>query len=385
MSRFIVFILDKLLIANIYAALLFEYKVLTNIIFVLCILLYILLLLDGEGVNLKSVKYLFIILTVILLFGCIGLIKGSEITNVLIFIYPVIYLFYLLPYERVMVKYGIRRYIFHYFIVAACVSVKILLICAFVIGGIDYIKLPFYDDTLNQSTWIAYNAGSLRIYTGAALIIPIGLLFSNYLFGNFLFLFLFLFYIIGLFALLLTQSIVLLLLYFFVLIYIVFINLQWRSIVLGLGLIICLLCSAILYFSDLIFDIIEEKLLYSFAIKFNQIYITLDSMLKDPLFGSGLGSLYEGGATTIEVVPLHILSTTGILGLLFYFYMYFYWSLRSIKFVKTDDATKYLFFGFVIVVFSSLSNPYLIGGNGGLFLIPIIAARYLQLRSNFKS
>jgi hypothetical protein len=335
---------------------------------------------DDEVINFEVFKYFLTILYFILFLGCIGLSKGSELKDVLKFIFPVIYLFYLFPYERVIIKFGVRRYIFHYYIVAIGVSVKILMIYALVLGDVDYIKIPFYDNTLNQSTWVAFNAGSLRIYTGAALIIPIGLLFSYYLYENLLFPF----FIIGLFALLLSNSMVLLFCHFVIFIYIIFKNYQGRSLVLVLMLNICILSGAVFYFNDLISDIIDEKLLYSYPIKFNQIYIALDSMLKDPLLGSGLGYIYEGGATTIEVVLLHILATTGILGLLFYCYMYFYWSLKSMRFVRIDDATKYLFFGYIIVVFSSFSNPYLIGGNSGLFLIPIIAARYLQLRSIFK-
>jgi hypothetical protein len=205
----------------------------------------------------------------------------------------------------------------------------------------------------------------------------LGILFSRYLFGKTSLLLI----AISFIALLITQTTVLWLAYFLVLIYLLSENYRNN---LSLKSIYALFFPAIIicvaYYDQLI-SILNEKIINSVPIKLNQINIALNALGQDFLFGRGLGSAFDNGAFSIEVVFLHILTTTGVIGLIIYCYMFFYWPIKGLRFYSSDQLIRIIFVGFLLVVFESFSNPYLLGANSGLFLIPIVAARFLQLDS----
>lgn len=371
-------IIDKIIIMNIYFAFVMDIPILQKLSFISSILIYSLLILNRKSFNNQAT---FFILTVFAMFSSlltIGLIQGNEFNDAFKFVVPIFSLINIFIYVELSKKYELQRYLFHYYIVSILIVLKILLLFFLFTNNLMVDYLPVFDPNKNQSTWITFNAGSLRIFVGQAIIIPIGLLLSQYLYGKTPYLFLF----ISLPALFMTQTTVLWFSYILVLIYLIHIRFKniFKYLVYFLALFFLIMLITSYY--NVLSDIVNEKLLYSAPVKLAQISIALNSFEENFLFGGGLGYIYSNGANTIEVVILHVLSTTGIIGFLFYGYMLFYWFVVSIKFIKKDKMTEVLLLSFFTVVFASFSNPYLIGANSGLFLIPIMAARFLQLNTN---
>ncbi len=306
-----------------------------------------------------------------------GVLVGNELSVALIFIFPLFTLFNIFIYVELSKCYDLNRYIYHYYLASIFVSLKILLLCYFFTNNIMTEYLPIYDSAIeSQPSWIALNAGYVRVFVGQAVIIPIGLLFSYYLYGKISYSL----FLISFTALLITQTTVLWIIFLFVFGYLICIHYKsfYKYVYLVFALLFFITFIIISY--DQLADVILNKTINSSPVKFAQLDIAGKAIAHNLLFGYGLGHIYSNGSYNIEVVILHVLSTTGIVGFLFYLYMLFYWTVISFIYVKNDRLIRVLFLSYTSIVFASFSNPYLIGGNSGLFLIPIIAARYLQIK-----
>ncbi|ABD68991.1 hypothetical protein Rfer_1257 [Rhodoferax ferrireducens T118] len=376
MNKKLIRTIDKVQILNIYLVSTLDYPIISKILFALSVFIFIFLLINNLSVSKTAALYILAVASMFSFLLLDSMLRGNEWNSASKFIIPLFTLFNIYIYAALSKEYGMQRYIFHYMVVSVLISLKILLIFFLFANHILYDYLPIADSELNQSTWIALNSDGIRIFVGQATLIPIGILFYHYLYGKIPYLLL----LIALPALVLTQTTVLWVTYVVVLGYLI--NAQFKSFYKYMYLLlaaISFLMLGILNY-DLIDSVYTEKMMYSAPVKFQQIDIALSALEVNFFSGAGLGHLYTNGSNTIEVVFLQILSSTGVIGFVFYSYMLFYWSVVSFKYVKIDKVTKVLFFSYFSIVFASFSNPYLIGGNSGLFLIPIIAARFLQLK-----
>jgi|SaaInlLV_10m_DNA_2_1039722.scaffolds.fasta_scaffold18433_1 hypothetical protein len=369
-------IIDKLVIANIYIILVLDFTLLVKLIFVLTLGFYLIIILNNNKFNKRAFIFILFVYLTFSLLALVGLVKGNEVEDIVKFMLPILTLLNIFVYIELLKTYKLDRYIYHIYIASIFVTLKVLLLLLLFTNGILIDYLPVFDSEKVQNTWIGYNAGSFRIFIGQAIIIPVGLLLSQYFNKKIPYLFL----VIAFVSLFFTQTTVLWVSYFLVLIYLL--HLQFKSIL--KYIVLFLTFSGIVFiigiYYDVIIMIIEEKLLYSAPVKLQQIGISIDILDKNLFFGGGLGYIFDNGANTIEVVILHVLSTTGILGFFIYTYMLFYWQILSIQYIKTDKLIFVLVLSYLTIVFASFSNPYLLGGSSGLFLIPFIAARFIYLK-----
>ncbi|PLX67336.1 MAG: hypothetical protein C0602_10445 [Denitrovibrio sp.] len=372
-------ILDKVVILSIYVIFVLDFPLLVKGLFVLGLLLVFVIYITSEKhkFTMQISLYLLITFAMFSVLAFIGLIKYNDFGIILKFIFPLLILFNIFVFNTLKDQYDMNRYAFHIYVAAVLVALKVIVLFVLVFNSLFMEYLPLFDSEKNQSTWIGFSSGTFRIFTGQATVIPIGLLISSYLYKKVPYKFL----IISFFALFFTQTTVLWASYLLVLLYIIHSNYKSIFKYFLLSAITIAIYVAFMMNYDLIISIIDEKLLYSVPVKLQQFEIVYNVFETDMLFGGGLGFIYPNGAFTIEVVLLHILSTTGLVGFVFYNFMLFYWPIVSIRYIQADKLLKVLLLSYFTVVFASFSNPYLIGGTSGLFLIPIISARYTELKT----
>lgn len=370
-------LIDKFSIASIYIILVMDFPLLVKLFFAVTLFLIVFVILHNKELDKKAIVYILFIFSMFSILALVGVLKANELTDILKFIFPIFTLLNIFVYIELVKIYSIERYVYHIYIASILVSLKILLLFILFTNNILIDYLPIYDPEKVQSTWIGFNAGSLRIFIGQATIIPIGLLLHQVFYKKVPYVLL----TISFIALFLTQATVLWVIYFLVLIYIIHLN--FKSIYKYIYLLLSIACIILLIFEyyDMLSLIIEEKLLYSVPVKLQQIDIATNMINENLFFGGGLGYIFSNGANAIEVVIFHVLTTTGLVGFLIYTYMLFYWSILSLKYIKIDKLIKFLILSYFTIVFASFSNSYLLGGSSGLFLIPFIVARFIDIQN----
>jgi hypothetical protein len=376
MNQYLIRMTDKIQILSIYFAFILDMPSLVKLFFLLSIIFYTLSLVNNATFSKRATLFVLIVFVMFEFLFLVGMLKGNNFDDAFKFVLPVFTLLNIHIYIELSKHYDLKRYLFHYYVVSILIALKILLLAFLFANNLFMEYLPIFDIDKNQSTWIGFNSGTLRIFVGQAFILPIGLLLSHYLSGKIPFLIAPLF----LFALLLTQTTALWITYFLVLAYLIIARYKGMYIYSALFIASLFIGGLSAANIDLLIDVLDEKLLNSAPVKVQQIDIALNMLGENLFFGGGLGHIFPNGANTIEVVVLHILSSTGIVGFIFYAYMFFYWSVVSFRLTFSDGMIRVIFLSFMTIVIASFSNPYLIGGNSGLFLIPILAARFIQLR-----
>lgn len=372
-------IVDKIVIFSIYGAILLDEP---NLVIKSCFLFSTLICLSYifaiKKVSQTILVYIGVVISSFSFLLLIGLLKGNNFSDSIKFIYPLAYLFNIFVYSELCKTYKLERYIQHYYYAGIFLSIKIILLFYLFENNLLYDYLPIYNANLIQATWIANSTSVTRVFVGQATIIPISLLFAYYLkIGNKKISILILITSLGV---VFTQTAALWLVHLFIILYIITkMNNFLKVILLYFTLFLILFLILFMNFNSLSL-IIDEKFLYSVPVKFAQIYEVINELNDDLIFGGGLGHVFSNGSNTIEVVILHILSSTGILGFIVYSYMFFYFIIVSFPYCTKDKQIKILSLSFLTIVVLSFSNPYLLGGTSGLFLIPLIAVRYLQLK-----
>lgn len=127
-------------------------------------------------------------------------------------------------------------------------------------------------------------------------------------------------------------------------------------------------------------NIINDKITYSLPVKLAQLNSIITALKNDLMFGYGLGYKYITGSLTIEVAVVHVLITTGVYGFLVYNYMFFYWIFVSVRDVYNFSSTKILVLFMIYVLLSSLSNPFILGGFSGFYVVPLLIANYFFIK-----
>jgi hypothetical protein len=145
------------------------------------------------------------------------------------------------------------------------------------------------------------------------------------------------------------------------------------------------LVSATIYLNDTYF---HKK--QSLEIKMQQTNESIALFLEKPITGQGLGFLYHDmdsrGKDTVmlEVSYLTILASTGILGSLFYMFIYLYYPIVSLinKYKERNRIILILLCLFSIMI-AGLGNPFIFSGGMGLLFIVLLGATVEKRRNQY--
>jgi O-antigen ligase len=128
--------------------------------------------------------------------------------------------------------------------------------------------------------------------------------------------------------------------------------------------------------------------------KRSQTYEVLEVFSGSPLLGKGLGYRYRdtmvpsmsgSSEALLEVSYPMILSSTGIVGLIFYVFIYGYYPGRCLLVRRQRETFMILFAALVSVLVAAVGNPYIWGGGLGLFLIAVMGALYELEQSSLRA
>ena len=107
---------------------------------------------------------------------------------------------------------------------------------------------------------------------------------------------------------------------------------------------------------------------------------SVDAVIASPILGQGLGYIYSNmdsrnsESTVLENSYLTILVSTGILGFLFYSFIYLFYPIKYIISRNYDSVATTIMLSQVAIMLSALGNPYLFSGGVGLIFVVILAA-----------
>ena len=108
-----------------------------------------------------------------------------------------------------------------------------------------------------------------------------------------------------------------------------------------------------------------------------------DVFIESPVFGRGLGytyqlteisSLSDTESMFVEASYSMILASTGLVGLVFYSFIYLYYPIRYMTRMRPDGATTVIAISHFAVLVASAGLPYLWSGGIGLFFLAFLVA-----------
>lgn len=379
MSKIIIKSLDKIVVTSIILSILTDNpNSFSKYIFSLAFIFSIFnIIVSGRNLKKDSIIYLLIVSISFVFLLLIGISFGSEFLDAIPFFFSTIYLYYIIIYSQLSGSYKILRYIKVYAYCSVALSLKIILYYFLYDLGIFYEYLPIMTNEGEAlGTWVGHTRGITRVFSGQAVVLPTGLLFLSIFIHDTKYRIFFV--LLGITALILSHTVAVMFFYLLVMLYVFMPNRRFIFSIIVVP-ILAVICIAIfnLYW-EIISPIIEDKLEYSVPAKLGQLEYALSGLKNNFLLGNGLGYRFPNGSTVIEVIPFHIIATTGILGACAYLYLYLYWVVKSLPQYSDDLQMRMLLFGYFTIIGSSFSNPYLLGGGSGMFLIPLIAARYSE-------
>jgi hypothetical protein len=122
-------------------------------------------------------------------------------------------------------------------------------------------------------------------------------------------------------------------------------------------------------------DSIDQKALQTIEL--------FDVFIESPIFGRGLGHMYQLNEITslsdneslfVEASYSMLLASTGIVGLLFYGYIYLYYPMLYLLRLPRDGPTTVIAISHVAVLVASAGLPYLWSGGIGFFFLSFLIA-----------
>lgn len=382
------FVLDKLIILFIYVNILAN-RINIGILPIgkwimgLSFFIYLIYLFKNNiGISKKTIVYIFICFLFIFILSGISIFLGNDLKDVMEFITMLLFLFTIPIFISLFKKYGVDRYLGH--LLSAIIMLTIYFCLIYIVCELLGRREVSYEINENSylMTLISYPKAGIRIYFIVQGFLPIGLLITYYIKkmkSNYSFTY-WLFFAMITFALYLSQNLSIWFAGIFGMCLFKLIIDKFRAFrvvkyVLFLGLIFVLLLA-------IPRDIFIEKQISIYQ-KERQMAQALAIFSEKPLLGEGVGYVYTSSKVPdvsglenkfLEVSYFMILSSTGLIGVLFFSYIYLYNLGRFIMIKDRNMAMKLFFVSHITVLIAGVGNPYIWSGGFGLLFSCLLAA-----------
>jgi len=400
--RALLLILDKLVILLLYLVVLTQEPSVLGIplkkaIFFLTLMIFGFLLLVSRRKLVEEEVLAYILSSLLLLvsLGLYGLANGNPLSNILAFLTPAFFVLYIPNISILIDEFGMEKYLRTIMYAALILSFFI----QFVVAVVLWFKLynsKYIIEIFNQSqknVAISFPAGvlSVRVQVNSAIMIAPGVLAAYYFLKRtsktrYLFAL-----VIMLVSLVWTQSVGI-----------------WGGTLAAFGSyhlminrlkpetvfhLTVMIIVALLLFLALFFLMGPSKMNVSVDAKIEQTKRGMGLFLEHPLLGTGLGYEYRNmdfRHTTdkyLEVAPVMLLSSLGLIGSFMYGFIFLYWPIRYLRMREKTKVGNLLFASEVAVLVASVANPYIWSGSIGLLFPSLLAGyvtrgkRYTQSRS----
>jgi len=381
------YLIDKLIIVFLYVNILAPKVTIAffpfgKLLIGLALFLYLLYAMTHSAdISTKSISYIFISITFISILSLIGIFKGNQISNIINYITPIFILFTIPVFYSLFRLYNIERYISH--VLNAVVILALYICIIFIFCGILNMRelVSIINENLYFMSAVSYPPSGIRISVVTGGFLPIGLLIAYYFIIKKPAFRYYLFFAIISFALYLSQTLILWFCGVFVLLFFTFFRIRKISskMIAMIALLIIIGLLAITTPQD--FIAYKEE---SFIQKGKQIVLALDMFGNKPFLGEGLGYVYRSsivpGAVSreenvvLEVSYAMILSSTGLIGVLFYSFIYLYYPFKFLLKKSKNLIMKLFFVSHLAVLIAGISNPYIWSGGMGLLFICFLSA-----------
>lgn len=339
---------------------------------------------SGVYVPQRVLAYIFTSLALIVTLATIGLIKGNIPEFIAGFVAPILVLAIIPVFFALFRRYSVERYLKQLLIAILCLSIVIIVIYAI---SITVRPVGFWINENLENYCVAYremnlswmDISKIRVIAKTSAFLPGGLLIAYYCFkrnGSKVYLvamalIAFSLYLNQTFTVLLAAALSLYALsmtyrtghYFKLVVGIL-------SILIVVGGMSLFLYKTFRYKAD------------SVGIKSEQVVNALDYFVEKPVLGQGLGYVYRdmdkrGTADpNLEVTYVMILTSTGVVGFLFYCFIYLFYPLKTVLWRNRARILTVLLLSHLAVIVAGAGNPFMLSGGMGLLFVTMLAAAY---------
>lgn len=393
------FIIDKLIIAFIYINI-FANRVNVGILPIgkwiigLSFFIYLIYFFKNNiGISKKTLVYIFISFLFIFILSGISIFLGNDLKDVMEFVTMLLILFTIPIFISLFKKYGVDRYIHHFLYASIILSIYIILI--YISCGLMGMRELGYQINENPDllTSVSYPRSGIRISVVTAGFLVIGILITHYF--NIKNKYNVKYYLslgVIIFSLYFNKT---LSLWFAViccicLFRLINIDKIGASKILKNVLFLALIFNLFLAFPE---DIFIEKQISIYQKK-GQMDQALAIFSESPLLGEGIGYVYTTSKVGdlsglenrfLEVSYFMILSSTGLIGALFFSYIYLYYVFQFMLKRNKSLPIKLFFISHIAVLIAGVGNPYIWSGGFGLLFNCLLGAAMEIEAKNYKS
>jgi hypothetical protein len=382
-NDFLLKIIDKLFILFIYLnivspgpnELIFNTK---KILFGLTFFLYLFhLMLKNQRVSRCSLLFILFIFASIMSLAQISLLKGNEISNILIFITPLFFFLYIFILNSLNKMYSIEKYLKH--IAYSGVILSLIIVGIVVITNIFNFKaiallLIGENGQPYSNIAVSFPQNILRVNARTGVFLSVSLCISLYFYKSSrdkLFVF---FALLILIATYFTRSIGI---WAGVTLVVVMSFFKKRQYAKNTFVLLAFFVGTIVLLNTVIAQMREdENKDLSFRVKQQQVISGIDLFLNKPILGQGLGYIFKDmdersdySEPIIENTPVLILATGGILGFFIYAFIFLCPVILYFLQQRKQEFQKTLIISHLSVILAGFSNPYMLAGGMGFFLI----------------
>ena len=373
--------IDKLLILFIYTCVLTTKSlifgmILNKVIASLLLFFYFVYFLGNKkniAISRGTLCYIYISFLMIAILVGIGLLKGNDFENIINFITPLFILLIIPALVSVIKVYGTERYLHHVLNAIGFLSFCVLIIFVFSINNRNF---GFSINQYFSLFAVSYPEIGIRIHAVTGAFYPAGLLLSYYFILKNRGIKYYLLFLLIAFALYVYQSYSVYAAAFISFCAYVFIF-KGKVIFKKIIIFTLIIIGLILFFGNVPMSMQKKG---SADIKAEQTINCLNIFRDEPLLGRGLGYVYHDidtrhkDAVILEVSYMAILASTGIIGSLFYAFIYLYYPVKFVFQKKTNMAVSPVFFSCLSILIAGVGNPYIWSGCMGFFFIIFLAA-----------
>ena len=338
----------------------------------------------------RSLFYIFTSIMLVLVLASVSLFYGNQLENVMLFVWPLFILLLIPAVSSLLDRYSIRRYIIHFAFAVFLLSAFIVLLY---IITIDDRSTGFWINDVFDNISVTYpemgfmkgSSANIRIYVNTSGFFAAGLLMFCFLkkkSGSLLYTFPIAIVCASIFLshtfTILVASVLTGGLYIWLLL-----RKRWVKLLMAVVLLATIL-SGVSYYLSSIISYKEE----SIVTKRIQVERGIDKFISKPLLGEGLGCIfYDMDDRGIEDVRLEssyimIIASTGIVGALFYMFIYLYYPLLILIKRQYDSEMLVLILSQISILIAAAGNPFIWSGGMGLIFIVMIAALYENRQAN---
>jgi len=320
--------------------------------------------------------YIVISLLMILILAVISAAKGNEGQGILVFLTPLLFLSLMPILSTIgLVEKHLLDGIMKHFLIGTLMLSVFIIVSAVLSKVFSYELVGLFLDKFNNYGLMFLPGSGTRVSVQTGVLLPSGLLISLYLY-------------------IFNQG-VRYLYYSFVIIFAIFFT---KTFGIWAGTIVAILVMTFLFMrnkvkatmiillSVMVLFVIGNKVVsdarssevknISFLIKEQQLENGLKSFYDNPLIGNGIGSIKSlddrgWGEFVVEVVPIMILVDGGLIGSVFYIFIYLVPFFLYIKQIRYGWGAV-IFPAHLSILVAGLSNPYFISGSVGLFFVVML-------------